>query len=88
MTSLKLYDIVIIDLGHQSGSDSSVQQGLRPALILQNDKQNAASTTTIAAPITSCLKKTSMFSHILLGKRFGLRTESMLLLEQLRTVDQ
>ena len=87
MTSLKRCDIVIADVGPTSET-SSVQAGLRPAVVLQNDKQNAASPTTIIAPITSVLKKTDMSSHVVLGCRFGLRKDSMILLEQTRTINQ
>ena len=65
----------------------SVQNGLRPAVIIQNTKQNASSPTTIIAPLTSELKKTQMFAHVVLGKRFGLRQSSQVLLEQLQTVN-
>lgn len=86
MTSLKHFDLVIADFGSNNGT--SEQSGIRPAVVLQNTAQNAASPTTIIAPITSVLKKTHMSSHIVLGKRFGLYKESMVLLEQIKTINQ
>ncbi len=86
MTSLRHFDIVVADFGSNNGA--SEQSGIRPAVVLQNDTQNAAAPTTIIAPITSVLKKTHMSSHIVLGRRFGLYKESMVLLEQIKTVNQ
>ena len=77
--------IFLFNFGTNCGS---IQGGLRPAVILQCTKQNTSSPTTIIAPLTTELKKTDMTAHILLGKRFGLRRASMILLEQMRTVNQ
>ena len=87
MISLKRGDIVIADFGPRYVR-SSVQAGLRPAIVLQNDNQNSASPTTIIAPLTTVLKKQALSSHVVIGKRFGLRERSMVLLEQIRTVNQ
>ncbi len=66
----------------------SVQEGTRPALIIQNNIGNKYSKTLIVAPITTIIKKPNQPTHLLLGKRFGLPEESMLMLEQISTVDK
>ena len=77
-----IYFCNIIDVG------GSVQCGLRPALILQNDIGNKYSPTLIVAPITSVTKKKDLPTHIILGSRFGLKEDSMVMLEQIITVDK
>ena len=84
--SLKHGDIVIVNLCTHSGT--SIQEGVRPAVVVQNDILNTFSPTTIIAPLTSVLKKTEMPSHVVLGKRFNLRKNSMVLAEQIRTINQ
>ena len=65
----------------------SVQSGLRPVIVLQNDKQNKRSPTTIIAPLTSKTgKKRFMAAHIAVGTEFGLLKDSQILIEQLQTV--
>lgn len=66
----------------------SVQSGLRPALIIQNDIGNQFSPTVIVSPITSIVKKMDLPTHVYLGKSFGLDEESMVMLEQIHTVDK
>lgn len=66
----------------------SVQEGSRPALIIQNNIGNKYGATLIVAPITSIIKKPRQPTHLFLGKRFGLPEDSMLLLEQINTVDK
>lgn len=83
--TFKRGDIVMYDFGDNIGS---VQCGYRPAVVLQNNDQNENSPTTIIAPTTTAKKKQEMFAHVYLGKRFGLRSKSMILLEQIRTVNQ
>ena len=82
---VKRCDIVLYDFGTEIGS---VQGGIRPAVVVQTDTQNTSSPTTIVAPLTKKLKKVEMPSHVVLGKRFGLRHNSMVLLEQIKTVNQ
>lgn len=66
----------------------SEQAGERPVLILQNNIGNACSPTTIVAPITSkVIKKKYMSTHVKIECR-GLDKESMVLLEQIRTIDR
>ena len=78
-------EIYYYDFGNNTGS---VQNGRRPVLIIQGDDFNKHSPTTIVAPITSAIKKTYLPSHIYLGEDFGLSEPSMVLVEQIRTVNQ
>ena len=66
----------------------SEQGGTRPILIIQNDVGNYFSPTTVAAAITSRKVKNSLPTHILLENVPGLAPTSLLLLEQLRTIDR
>lgn len=69
------------------GGNGSVQSGIRPVLVIQNNVGNDNSPTTVVATITSVLKKLHQPTHILLDTSCGLKNESMVLLEQIRTVD-
>lgn len=66
----------------------SEQGGTRPILILQNDVGNYFSPTVVAAAITSRRDKTHLPTHVLLEDVPGLAPTSLLLLEQLRTIDR
>ena len=66
----------------------SEQGGTRPILILQNDVGNYFSPTVVAAAITSRRDKTYLPTHVLLDHVPGLAPTSLLLLEQIRTVDR
>lgn len=78
-------DIYRCDLGNMKGS---VQCGIRPVIVIQNDRLNQNSPTVTVAVITSVIKKQEMSSHILIGRECGLKEPSMILLEQTRTVDK
>lgn len=78
--TMKKYEIYMVDLGENVGSE---QNGYRPCVILQNDKGNRFSTTTIVAPIT---KQTKRFTTTHLDIE-GLREPSKILFEQIRVVD-
>lgn len=78
-------DIYYCDLGKMKGS---VQCGKRPVIVVQTNKLNYASPTVTVAIITSVLKKATMNTHIEIGKECGLKEPSMIMLEQLRTVDK
>lgn len=79
-------DIYYADLRPVVGSE---QGGIRPVVILQNNTGNQFSPTTIAAAITSRDEKHQIPTHIWIGSRpYGLRQESMILLEQVRTLDR
>ena len=83
--TVKRFEIYLYDFGSMSGS---VQNGIRPALIIQDNRFNENSPTTIVAAITSVIKKERLPSHIFLGQEFGLSKPSMVMLEQIRTVNQ
>lgn len=67
----------------------SEQRGHRPVLIIQNDIGNKYSPTTIAAALTSRVKSDDhQPTHVKLDARFGLSRESLVMLEQIFTIDQ
>ncbi len=86
-------DIFYADLSPVVGSE---QGGLRPVLIIQNDIGNRYSPTVIAAAITSKLDKAKLPTHIGvgaavtsgIGQETGLSRDSVILLEQVRTIDK
>lgn len=81
---MKRDEIYYADLGENIGSE---QNGIRPVLIIQNDKGNECSPTTIIAVLTTKNKCTYMPTHIRLAQRSNLK-ESTIALEQLRTIDK
>lgn len=90
--TVKRGDIYYADLSPVVGSE---QGGLRPVLIIQNDIGNRYSPTVIAAAITSRLSKTKLPTHIDVcrndtadAETFGLAKDSVILLEQVRTLDK
>ncbi len=79
-------DIYYADLSPVIGSE---QGGLRPVLIVQNDVGNRYSPTVIAAAITSKIGKTKLPTHIdVFANKVGLAKDSVILLEQVRTLDK
>lgn len=79
-------DIYYADLSPVIGSE---QGGLRPVLIVQNDVGNRYSPTVIAAAITSKMGKTKLPTHIdIFADQVGLAKDSIILLEQVRTLDK
>ena len=84
--TVKRGDIFYADLSPVIGSE---QGGLRPVLIVQNDVGNKYSPTVIAAAITSRLDKVKLPTHIdVYASNFGLAKDSVILLEQIRTIDK
>ena len=73
------------DLSPVIGSE---QGGLRPVLIVQNDMGNTHAPTTIVAVITSRQTKAKIPTHIWLSVTCGLKVNSMVELEQIRTIDK
>ncbi len=83
---VKRGDIFYADLSPVIGSE---QGGIRPVLIVQNDIGNKYSPTVIAAAITSQINKAKMPTHVELNaNEFGLGKDSVVLLEQIRTIDK
>jgi len=79
-------DIYYADLSPVVGSE---QGGMRPVLIVQNDTGNKHSPTVIAAAITSQINKARLPTHIeLQANTYGLTKDSVILLEQIRTIDK
>ena len=79
-------DIILADLSPVVGSE---QGGLRPVLIIQNDVGNKYSPTVIVAAITAQITKSKLPTHIELKKgKHGLTKNSVILLEQIRTIDK
>lgn len=86
MSIVKRGDIYYADLSPVVGSE---QGGMRPVLIVQNDTGNRHSPTVIAAAITSQTGKAKLPTHIeLTGRSVGLTRDSVILLEQIRTIDK
>ena len=83
---IKRGDIYYADLRPVVGSE---QGGIRPVLIIQNDVGNRHSPTVICAAITSKMNKAKLPTHIELStKQCNIVKDSVILLEQLRTIDK
>ena len=83
---MKRGDIYYADLRPVIGSE---QGGIRPVLIIQNDIGNRHSPTIICAAITSRMNKANLPTHIeLQAGRYDMMKDSVILLEQLRTIDK
>jgi len=83
---VKRGDIFYADLSPVVGSE---QGGIRPVLIVQNDVGNKYSPTVIVAAVTSRINKAKMPTHIeIKGEDYGLSKDSVILLEQIRTIDK
>lgn len=83
---IKRGDIYYADLRPVVGSE---QGGVRPVLIIQNDVGNKHSPTVICAAITSKMNKAKLPTHVELeASRYDLMKDSVVLLEQLRTIDK
>ena len=84
--SVKRGDIYYADLSPVVGSE---QGGVRPVLIIQNDVGNKLRPTVIAAAITSKTDKSKLPTHIdVYAEKYGLARDSVILLEQIRTIDK
>lgn len=83
--TVKRGELYYADLSPVVGSE---QGGVRPVLIVQNDVGNKYSPTIIAAAVTSKLHKAKLPTHIELPSAFGLAKNSIILLEQIRTIDK
>ena len=83
---IKRGDIFYADLRPVAGSE---QGGIRPVLIIQNDVGNKHSPTVICAAITSKMNKAKLPTHIEIdASAYGIEKDSVILLEQLRTIDK
>lgn len=78
--------IYYADLGRNTGSE---QSGMRPVLIIQNDIGNKYSPTVIVASLTSQITKAKLPTHIpVSAAKYGLEKDSVILMEQIRTIDK
>lgn len=79
-------DIFYADLSPVIGSE---QGGIRPVLVIQNDIGNKYSPTIIISAITSQINKAKLPTHVgITGQEYGLPKDSVVLLEQIRTIDK
>ena len=79
-------DIYYADLRPVVGSE---QGGVRPVLVIQNDAGNRHSPTVIVAAITSRMNKAKLPTHVeVSAERYGIVKDSVILLEQVRTIDK
>lgn len=86
MMIVKRGDIFYADLSPVIGSE---QGGIRPVIIIQNDIGNKYSPTVIVAAITSQINKAKLPTHVeISSEEYGLNKDSVVLLEQVRTLDK
>lgn len=85
MNDIKRGELYYADLSPVIGSE---QGGVRPVLIVQNNVGNKYSPTVIVAAVTSQITKAKIPTHIELSAECGLTKDSVLLLEQIRTLDK
>lgn len=85
-TSINRGDIFYADLSPVTGSE---QGGIRPVIVIQNDVGNRYSPTVIVSAITSQLEKAKLPTHVEIpSEEYGIRKDSVILLEQVRTLDK
>ncbi|MDQ0208562.1 type II toxin-antitoxin system PemK/MazF family toxin [Alkalicoccobacillus murimartini] len=83
---VKRGDVYFADLSPVVGSE---QGGVRPVLIIQNDIGNRFSPTVIVAAITAQIQKAKLPTHVEINaKKYGFDRDSVILLEQVRTIDK
>lgn len=84
-SDIKKGDIYYASLNPVVGSE---QKGERPVVVIQNNLGNKYSPTVIIAPLTEVIKKADLPTHITIFRNDFLKYDSMILLEQLRTIDK
>lgn len=83
---VKRGDVYFADLSPVVGSE---QGGVRPVLIIQNDIGNRFSPTVVVAAITAQIQKAKLPTHVEIdAKKYGFDRDSVILLEQIRTIDK
>ncbi|NGY87751.1 type II toxin-antitoxin system endoribonuclease NdoA [Bacillus megaterium] len=83
---VKRGDVYFADLSPVVGSE---QGGVRPVLVIQNDIGNRFSPTVIVVAITAQIQKAKLPTHVEIdAKRYGFERDSVILLEQIRTIDK
>ena len=87
MNNYKQYTICLVNLGNEI--IKGIQNGLRPAIILSNNIFNRLSSCVVIAPISSKINKQYKNpSHVMIGVNEGLKTNSIILLEQIRIINK
>lgn len=81
------YDVIFSEF---PDNDGSVQSGYRPGIVIQNNIGNKYSPTLIAIPLTSQIKNLNQATHMIIESddKNGLKVDSMLLAEQIATIDK
>ena len=83
---VKRGDVYFADLSPVGGSE---QGGVRPVLVIQNDIGNRFSPTVVVAAITAQIQKAKLPTHVEIdAKKYGFDRDSVILLEQIRTIDK
>jgi len=85
---MKQYKRSSIFLARLWAAEHSEQSGIRPVLIVSNDKGNEAGPTVTVAAITSKLSKPDLPTHVSVSTECGLHHDSVIMLEQVRTLDK
>ena len=87
MLKYNKYDVVF---GEFPDRDGSIQSGYRPGIVIQNNIGNKFSPTLIALPLTSKIKNLDQVTHMVIERdsENGLKVDSMLLAEQIATIDK
>ena len=86
ISNVKRGDIFYADLSPVVGSE---QGGIRPVIIIQNNIGNRYSPTVIISAITSQINKAKLPTHVeISSEEYGLNRDSVVLLEQIRTIDK
>ena len=85
MDNIKFAELYMYDVTKE---DNSSESEMTPVVVLQADDINRICQTTIVAPLTTSIKKPYIYSHVVLGSRFGLNMYSMINLEELKTVSK
>jgi mRNA interferase MazF len=86
VVAIKRGDIILCDFNPVVGTE---QSGIRPAVIIQIDRANAASPHTIVAPLTSRIRKSLLPSHVFVPIGVAnLTQDSVILCEQIRVIDK
>jgi mRNA interferase MazF len=86
VVAIKRGDIILCDFNPVIGTE---QSGIRPAVIIQIDRANAASQHTIVAPLTSRIRKSILPSHVFVPIGIAnLTQDSVILCEQIRVIDK
>lgn len=86
---VKRGEIYLADLGDVSAFEqSNVQKGYRPVVIIQSDITTKNSNVVVVAPVTTTYKKSTMKTHVKIGVESGISKKSVVLLEQIQTIDK